>query len=248
MPNKRYSYVIIAVLILLLLSTGNASANSALPPSLTVMVINPPDDLQISLQVAGVEDGTEQAVVQNQAWESYYNFYPISLQGFEPISISGATLIVTSSEKAFEVSLPTDLEEDQYSRLVTLDFDAETLIAGAPAWREPVLITSRVLLTLVLEGLVFYLFGYRQKRSWIVFLVINLLTQTTLNILISNPGGGGYVFLGFLFLEILIFIVEAIAFPLTLKEGSSWKAFGYSLLANLVSLVVGGAVLAYLPV
>lgn len=245
MSLKRLFSIIIAILILLAFFPAKVNANSAMPPSLTVMVINPPDDLEISLQVAGAENHFEKAVVYKQAWESFFKFYPISSQGYEPININGATLIVTSSEKNFKISLP---ELEEYSAFVTLDFVKETLKIGAPAWRGPVLVSARVILTLVLEGLVFYLVGYRQKRSWVVFLAINLITQITLNALISGPQIYGYALYFFFLLESLIFIIEAIAFPLLLKEGSTWKAVWFSLLANFVSLVVGGWILINLPV
>ena len=64
-----------------------------------------------------------------------------------------------------------------YNNLCVLDLQSRTLTAGQPWWRQPLLVFLRVALTLLLEGIVFFLFGYRQKRSWILFFLANGLTQ-----------------------------------------------------------------------
>ena len=104
------------------------------------------------------------------------------LQIFRQLSALGtenalpATLRMWNGEESF--SLPIDPEGfSRYNNLVTLDVAGKRLLYGQPWWRQPLLIFLRVSLTLVLEGLVFLIFGYRQKRSWLVFLLVNLVTQ-----------------------------------------------------------------------
>lgn len=52
-----------------------------------------------------------------------------------------------------------------------MDLQKGTLTAGQKLGRAPLLVALRVVLTFLIEGAVLFLFGYRQKRSWLVFLV-----------------------------------------------------------------------------
>jgi hypothetical protein len=108
----------------------------------------------------------------------------------------------------------------------------------------------RILLTLAIEACVFWLFGYRDKRSWIAFLVINLITQASVNIwLISGFDPlGSYLVLMLIFAEILVFIFELIAFLIVIKEHGKLRTAGYVMAANLLSLVAGGYLITVLPV
>ena len=114
----------------------------------------------------------------------------------------------------------------------------------------------RVALTLLLEGIVFFLFGYRQKRSWILFFLANGLTQLFVNLLLLNfVGALGNIYsakLAFWFLylpmEILVILLELFLFCPMLKEKKRWNAVLYTIAANLCSWLLGGALLAYLPI
>ena len=107
-----------------------------------------------------------------------------------------------------------------------LDLQSRTLTAGQPWWRQPLLVFLRVALTLLLEGIVFFLFGYRQKRSWILFFLVNGLTQLFVNLLLLNfVGALGNLYsakLAFWFLylpmEILVILLELFLFCPMLKE------------------------------
>ena len=75
-------------------------------------------------------------------------------------------------------------------------------------------------LTLLLEGALFWLFGYRLRRSWLVFLLANLITQGAVNVcvhLLVPVATSAYntLVLGmFLYtpLEIGVLLVEMLAF------------------------------------
>lgn len=92
------------------------------------------------------------------------------------------------------------------------------------AWRTPLLVALRVTLTLLLEGLVFLLFGYRTRRSWLAFAAVNLLTQGGLNALITGPGSSAYFVFGYGFGELVVMAVETAAFACLLREHGRGKA------------------------
>jgi hypothetical protein len=101
---KSYNCILMVFAMVLLLSISfstAAYANSAEPPSFTVIVPNPPEDLSLFLRFA--DEGQTEAIVLNKeqkAWETYYRFfYHMSPIGKD--NLDGAVLIVQSSEKNF---------------------------------------------------------------------------------------------------------------------------------------------------
>jgi hypothetical protein len=224
-----------------------ALANSAEPPSFTVIVIKPPTDLSLTLQFP---DGmqTEPLVLskEEKAWEAYYRFFYHSYPGGEK-SLEGSVLIVKYDGDRFQCDLPSE-SFNTYNNLLTLDISTQTIAMGQPAWRIPTLIALRIFLTLLIEGFVFFLFGYRKKESWLAFAAINLVTQGTLNGLLTGPQIGGYWLLGFLFGEVIVFAVEIIAFAFIMREFGKRRAISYAVVANTISLIVGGVLISYLPI
>lgn len=247
---KRCSRILMVFAMMLLISislTTVAYANSAEPPGFTVIVSNPPEDLSLSLRFEG--GGKTEAIPlykEQKAWEAYYRFFyhtaPIARD-----NLDGVILIVQSSEKNFECSLPAATFKT-YNNLLTLDMDTKNLTMGQPPLRVPLLVAMRIILTLVIEGAVFFLFGYRKRESWIAFLAINIVTQGALNAMLTGPGLGSYWWFGFVFGEIVILTVELIAFINSVKEFRKRRAVLYTVTANLASLILGGLLITYLPV
>src|SRR5665648_1216313 len=74
--NYRIIMGFAMVLLLSILFSTVAYANSAEPPSFTVIVSNPLEDLSLSLRFAN--EGKTEAIVLNEehkAWETYYRFF-----------------------------------------------------------------------------------------------------------------------------------------------------------------------------
>lgn len=235
-------------LLLILLSFGlvlsllpaAVSANSAEPPSLVILVNNPPEDLTVTL----VSDGSQKAAtVKKVAWETYYIFYKRDLQAGDMYTFR----FVTQGE-SFEASI-TSLPK-RYNNVYTLDLSDRELTPGVYPLRSFLLVSLRVLLTLLIEGAVFWLFMYREKRSWLIFLTINLVTQGILNICLNSGESllPAYLILALILGEFFVFIFELAAFPFLIKEHKKGRTILYVLLANLLSLVAGGFAITLLPV
>ncbi|MEG2896333.1 MAG: hypothetical protein RR887_12235 [Niameybacter sp.] len=245
--NKR---IITIMMMILLISTFAATAtyaNSAEPPSFTVMVTNPPKDLSLSLQFQG--EGEADGILLNKeqkAWEAYYRFF-YHMSPDRKRELEGAILIVESQEKRFECVLPA-ATFNHYNNLLTLDMDTESLSMGQPKFRVSVLVVMRVVLTLLIEGCIFFAFGYRTKQSWLTFLVVNGITQGGLNAMLTGPGIGAYWMFGFVFGELVILALELIAFTYFVKEFKKSRSACYVVVANAMSLILGGLLIAYLPV
>jgi len=241
--KTRYIALLLAA-ICLLACAATALANSAEPPGITVIVTNPPDDLTLTLRLRNGD--TAPLEREDRAWESWFRFFYHSIpQSHDQLGKS--TLLAETGGVMTEYALPTDTF-GRYNNLLTLDIDEGTVMVGARPMRTPFLITLRVILTLLIEGAVFWLFGYRQRRSWLLFLIANLITQGLLNMAFTGPHIGGYWLFGFILGEILVFAAEMTAFPLLLREHKKSRAILYAAAANLLSLALGGWLIASLPV
>lgn len=214
-------------------------ANSAEPPSILIIVFDAPADLEISM---GLEDNVVKAAKRDKLFESYYTFYS------RDIKVAGDYNIkATTGGSSFEISLAEPLKA--YNNIYTLDLKNQTLTPGKSVLRSAGLVSVRVVLTLLIEGFIFYLFGYRQKRSWMAFLAINLITQGALNIWINGyPPMQSYIIIGLIMAEVLVFIVEAFAYLIVIKERNALTTFLYVIVANFLSLVAGGYLITKLPI
>lgn len=241
LTNRRNSlFIILIAMILLLLMPVSASANSAQPPSLVILVNNPPDDLSL---IMSSEERDIEGKISQVAWEKYYLFYSIEMK-----SEGEYLFIVHANGNDFECVLKDD--QMRYEKVYTLDIEEQAFSQGATyQFRSFLLVSIRLILTLIIEGIIFWLFQYRLKRSWVIFFLINLITQGLLNIWLNSEGPmvPYLLFFGLVFAEILIFIFEMIAFSLLLKEHKSGRGFVYAFVANLISFIAGFFIITYLP-
>lgn len=238
--GKRLLLVIMFCIWMISILPITATANSAEPPSLVILVNNPPDDLSIVL-VSG--KSRPEATVRRVAWEEYYVFYLRDMQGDGEY-----TFRVTTKGESFECTLGGLLQ--RYNNIVTLDLSDQELTPGKYPFRSALLVSIRLLLTLLLEAGIYWLFGFRQKRSWLIFIAINIVTQGILNIWLNSGGPlmPNYLILSLIFGEVFVFAAEMIAFPICIKEHKRSRSLIYAFTANLISLIAGGYIISVLPV
>lgn len=238
---KKLLALLLALTVVLLLP-ATASANSAEPPGLIVIVQNAPEDMTVTFLA---EEITRKNYIDRETrlWESYFRiFYDWDA------NLDTAFIEVTVNGETFTCPLPEGTEQD-YNTLLTLDLDSRTLTLGDRPGRQELLVALRVALTLAIEGLVLYLFGFRSRRSWVVFLILNLITQGALNVLLMGSAlYGSYWLLGYILIEPVIFLVEGLVYAIAMKERTTARRVLCALTANAASLVLGGYLLAYLPV
>ena len=114
-----------------------------------------------------------------------------------------------------------------------------------PVWTAyAVQLLATLLTTLVMEGIVLALFGFgRQKRNWLVFLLVNLVTQSGLALWTARTfllhGLGGWSALFLLPAELVIFPAEMAAYALLLRGQPRSRAAACGFVANLFSAVLG---------
>lgn len=136
------------------------------------------------------------------------------------------------------------LERTSLQSSVTVDYGAKT-VTVPPVWRAyAVQLLTTLLTTLVIEGLLLALFGFgRQRRNWLVFLLVNLVTQGGLALWTARTcllhGLGAWSVLALLPAELVIFPAEMAAYALLLRGQPRSRSAAYGFLANLFSAVLG---------
>lgn len=238
--GKRSLLFILSLIIMISILSVTVSANSAEPPSLVILVNNPPADLSI---VMISNENKPEAVIHRVAWEGYYVFYSFDMQ-----TDSEYIFKITSDGDSFECILDTPLLK--YNNVFTLDISDRVFTPGEYPFRSVFLVSTRVLLTVLLEGVIFWLFKFRQKRSWTIFLIINLVTQSVLNICLNNGNSiiPSYLILSLIFGEVFVFAVELCILPVFINEHKKSRIFICAFIANLISLIAGGYIISVLPV
>ncbi len=248
-PHSKVCFLFLCVCALLAVLTPAARAFQSPAPGLTVIVGFPADDLELSLRF---QDGdafiTVQMYKEQIAWEAQYRWFYTAMAPEERPPLTNVTLIANTNGKTFECPLPASVLSSDDNILLSLDVSRRAVTPGKSVGRGVSLVSIRVLLTLLLEGALFFLLGYRSKRSWIAFLIINLITQGALNVVLNLSFADAYRMFILIPLEILILIIELIAFAAIVKEHRRLKTIAYVVAANLLSLGLGGPLISYLPV
>lgn len=242
MKNRWSKWIIAFILCTLLVVPYVVLANSAEPPSVIILVNNPPRDLSIELIT---KTKTIKPKVNRVAWEGQYTFYKLHNERTKEYRF-----LITTKDKTFECTYGDGRNLERYSETFVLDIKEQKLIRGVYPLRSAILISIRILLTLLIEGAIFWGFGFRLRKSWMVFLVVNLVTQGILNtLLFAQPIIiPGYLIIGLVFGEIFVFITEMISMPLLIKEKKGITIVGYAFIANMISLFLGGYLITRLPV
>lgn len=231
-------YYFLALLFCISIFPTIAYANSAEPPALIIIVKNAPTDISI-ISAENMQEGLKRKV----AWETYYAFYSRDVGNSDEI-----TLVVSGNGKSYNQIIGKEYLKG-YSSIITLDFTNQTIAAGKLVSRSIILVSLRVLFTLMIEGIVFLIFGFRNKKSWLAFLIINLLTQGILNIVLNGFSPFlSYKIIGLIFLEFFVFVAEIVGFLVFAKEHGKFRRIAYVLIANLTSLIMGGYLITALPI
>lgn len=241
---KKRLLVLFFAVMLAVLSAFPAFANAAEPPCFTVITSGISEDTEIYLEYAGK---TQNANVKVVAWETYYRFYSSDFYEIRPDEV----VVVAKTENGeFRYTVPEDMLYS-YGGFFTFDTE-EGFIEGQRPWRIPLLVFTRIAVTLVIEFAVLFLFKIKEKRSILIFFAVNLITQGLLNASITGPSNG-YMGIQLYIFEPLIIIAESLVFYYLVPEfGEKHRkqsfAVLYAVIANVISWMAGGWMIAHLPI
>lgn len=237
--KSKLLLIIFFSMLLVITFTVLCFGNSAEPPSILIIVPDAPDDLEISIDP---DNANIKASMRDKIIERYYVFYSADLRMAKNYNIN-----ISTGEDNFEILLEEPMKT--YNNIYMLNLENQTLTPGKSLLRSVLLVSLRIILTLIIEAIVFWLFGFRNKNSWLAFLLINLITQGALNIWLNGfVPLASYLIFSLIFAEFFVFIAEIVMFRVFIKEHSPGRALLYVITANFMSLFAGGYIITILPV
>ena len=136
----------------------------------------------------------------------------------ETFRVAAAT---ADEAKAAEVSYTRDFVDN-----IVYDWQANTVReATPPPLRFLIRLAATLIPTLLIEGALFWLFGFRERRGWLVFLAVNTATQVGLHLAVGSilPQAGWHFLnytLTILIPELIVWMAEAAAYAFLLREHS----------------------------
>ena len=203
MEIKKVIMIILAVVIIsLTISTPVQAMVTPGPQELTIVVINAPEDLAMQIVYDGEleTDGTFQIEGRGRrsrrAWETYYRFNlcsePQGVWPYEDITI----LISSAKYGEFEITIPVPSWHFRRAFAIRLDLETQTFSSAYSYGRNLIILLCWLIPLFAIDSLVFFIFGYRNKESWKVFVQKNLIMHG--------------IFIGFWFLLHLVLIPSII--------------------------------------
>ena len=269
---KRFGRCFVLFCLFAVLLSSTALANSA-PPDyrVAIRVVNGPEELYyldlleqsdgeidifkrdgldqdlLEAMVDAAPDGWRPCTMSASQWEDHFSG---DLAGENGMHVFHGwhtprvfrILIVTRSGESW-VSEP--MERETMNSAVKVDWAKKTAVMPPVQALYVLQFLSTLLPTLLIEGLIFYAFRFPGRKNWLVFLLVNLVTQGALSVILCMnvvPSGGKYMGVTMLVLipvELLIALVEALTYMKLLRGQAKHKAFAYGITANVVSNVAG---------
>ena len=267
--KRRLFAALACVLLCLAVLPGTASADSGPKPAVTIQVVNAPaDTYYLDLLITDPDDYPNidpadydpTLIAGLKSWEDE-GWYPALVTG------TGAPLFgeLTPGEDGahrftyfglpdtfrIAVSGPDGAQatDEPFTRTVfythlTYDWETNTVTqATSPAGFYGLQFLSTLAPTLIVEGVLLWLFGFRARRDWLVFLIVNLATQAGLHLWIGSgamaAGSHPLYYLVLIVAEVPILLVEMLAYMFLLKEHGKARRALYALCANAASYALG---------
>ena len=179
--------------------------------------------------------------------------------GYRPPEVFKIAVFFPESNSYFVTEV---LEQYAFDSYFTVDLSQATTAAGSAenlvkaeksydyTW-ELVSLVARVVLTILVELGLAWLFGIRERNDFRFIMTVNVVTQIILNVglNISNYNSGPWAFVGsYILYEFIVFFVEAVVYKR--KLGNKYgvrKLSAYTFVANVLSFAAGYGIAYVIP-
>lgn len=241
-------------------------------PSLTIIVKNPPNEpyyLDLLIQNRGTYDnlGDERAsldasMLGNLKSKESDGWFPALTDGTTtPLwakltgTPKGDTMVhdfhymgvptvfkIIIATKSGTVKVSDTIHTYQFQTTLTYDLQAQKLSMPSMAYAYILQFFSTFIPTLLIEGLVLFLYRLWTRKNLKTILVVNFVTQLFMTAIV-----GSYLFrhgifsavIVLLLIEPVILIAEALVYRVKLEHGTKTRYLAYAIVANFFSWFVG---------
>ena len=248
--KRRLFAALACILLCLAVLPGTASADAGPKPAVTITVVNAPAGeyyLDLLITAPGDYENIDPAdydpdLLQGlRDWE-VDGWYPALAGGtsaplfgdlvpgedgthrFTYFGLPETFRVAVSSHDGAHAAWKPFTRTVFYTHL-TYDWETNTITsATSPAGFYGLQFLSTLVPTLIIEGILLWLFGFRARRDWLVFLIVNLVTQAGLHLWIATDlvsiGDSALQYLVLLVAEVPILFLELAVYVFLLKEHS----------------------------
>ena len=165
---------------------------------------------------------------------------PMHVFSYHGVPETYRIIIVT---KSGETLLSEPLERRVLQSSVAVDWDSGSVRAPGVAVGYALQFLSTFVPTILIEGVLLFLFDFKWKENRRVFLLTNLVTQGGLALYIAltvmRHGVSGWSYIFFIPIEIVITITESLIYRKKLTGHSKGRSVLYGVCANLASALLG---------
>ena len=268
--KRRLFAAIACILLCLAVLPGTASADTGPKPAVTITVVNAPaGEYYLDLLITDPEPNHDNIEVADydpaliaglKSWEDE-GWYPALVTGTRAPLFGELTAEADGIHRFSYHGLPRTFRiavsgpggaqatAEPFTRTVfythlTYDWSTNSITsATSPAGFYGLQFLSTLVPTLIIEGILLWLFGFRARRDWLVFLIVNLVTQAGLHLWVAENlvvnGSSAFQYLVLLVAEVPILVVELAAYVFLLKEHSKLRRAAYAACANVASYALG---------
>ena len=267
--KRRLFAALACILLCLAVLPGTASADTGPKPAVTITVVNAPaGEYYLDLLITGPGDyenidpaDYDPALIAGlKSWEGE-GWYPALVTGTRAPLFGELTAEADGIHRFSYHGLPRTFRiavsgpdgaqatAEPFTRTVfythlTYDWSTNSITrATSPAGYYAFQFLSTLVPTLIIEGILLWLFGFRARRDWLVFLIVNLVTQAGLHLWVAENlvvnGSSAFQYLVLLVAEVPILVVELAAYVFLLKEHSKLRRAAYAACANVASYALG---------
>ena len=147
--------------------------------------------------------------------------------------------------KSYDFDITWDLTDVTFSDQIRYDAGVLHGLDQNPFYNLDfyIYMVLRIIISIAIEGFIFYLFGFRKKSTYIIFSILNIVTQValTLGTIYSYYRGDTSYGTVFIFIggEFLVFAGEMLILTLLIREKKLYQRTAVVFLANLLSMILG---------
>lgn len=238
MKLRRPMVIFVLTIFFLILMSSLCFAYSPDSPTIIIIVPRAPSDIDITLNV----DGNQFEGLRDIGFmETQYYFH-----GFKCNKSSEFSIDV--SYNGFSDVITLDATYNKYINAFELNYRTFEIKKDVSRKRVRLFAVLSIFLVMSVEALVFFSFGFRERKSWLVFLVINLVIQGIFNnVYVVLSGTYQFMLSMLLFGGLYLFLFEGAGIVLLVEEKREGKRFAYVMVANLLGLVVVAALIPFMP-
>lgn len=252
--TKRFSLLLLAAMLILSIPVLAVASHA---PVLNVVAPFAPRDMKVTIEIKKNIKGEEHVIpvvleAGRRAWEGQYRLrreavYGITAWYGNAYDLKDAVLILESGGETKTVPIPAELLSERGSEDHIMLSWRTGRMSALPAWRAPSLLLMWAALAMAVEGVVFWLYGYRSRRSWLMFFLINLVTQTAHHAIVAGLNVDVNRIKVYAISIPVLFLVEMLAFVMLVDERSRDRTIGFAVAANAASQAVLGLLMQFLP-